>query len=176
MKRYAHVLLMGLSSLFSPVFSYADVLIDVTATMVDPACNIRSENSASPLNINFKTLNPESLGKPEASQSFSLYITGCNFTKTLGIVLNSKGVSVLPYQGKNILATTTAGLGIDLQETTGGKSRPLEMGKNQRIYPERLNDNEYRMELLAQLVNTVPVTQLEMGKFSSVVTIAVTYF
>lgn len=176
MKRYSPLFWLGLMGLLSPTISNADVLIDVTATMVDPACNIRSEDSASPLNISFGTLNPESIGKPEASRSFSLYITECNFMKTLGIVLNPKGVSALPYQGKNILATNITGLGIDFQETTGGKSRPLEMGKNQRIYPERLNENEYRMELLAQLVSTVPVAQLETGKFSSTVTIVVTYF
>lgn len=176
MKRYAHVLLMGLSSLFSPVFSYADVLIDVTAIIFDPPCNIRSENNTSPLSIHFGTLNTESVGKTEASQSFSLYITECNFTKTLGVELNPKGGSSLPYQGKNILATSTEGLGIYLQETTGGTSRPLEMGKNQRIYPERLDDNQYRMDILAQLVNTVPTTELKKGKFSSTVTMAITYF
>lgn len=177
MKQYRPILWLGLvCCLFNATVTHADVLIDVTATMVDPACNIRSEDSSSPLNVNFRALNPEMVGKPASSQSFSLYITECNFTKTLGVVLNPKGVSSLPYQGKNILATSTEGLGIDLQETTGGKSRPLEVGKNQRIYPERLNDSEYRMDILAQLVNTIPTAELKKGKFSSTVTIAITYF
>lgn len=176
MKQYSLLFWLGLSSLFSPTFSYADVLIDVTATIFDPPCNIRSENSTSPLSVNFGALDTGSVGKAEASQSFSLYITDCNFTKTLGVELNPKGVSSLPYQGKNILATSTEGLGIDLQETTGGTSRPLEIGKNQRIYPERLDDNQYRMDILAQLVNTIPTAELKKGKFSSTVTMAITYF
>ncbi|MEQ4672509.1 type 1 fimbrial protein, partial [Providencia manganoxydans] len=81
----------------------------------------------------------------------------------------------LLYNGKNILATSTDGLGIDFKEVTGGTVRPLEMSKKQRIYPERVDETLYRMDLQAQLVNAVPINQLAPGKFTSTVTLSVTY-
>lgn len=166
---------LGLLLLFTALGSSADVLVEVTATMVDPACNIRSENSSSPLKIGFGALNPEALNKSAAVKDFSLYISGCNFNNSLAIVLNPKGGSTLLYNGKNILATSTDGLGIDFKEVTGGTVRALEMSKKQRIYPERVDATLYRMDLQAQLVNAVPINQLELGKFTSTVTLAVTY-
>lgn len=166
---------LGLLLLFTVLESHADVLIDVTATMVDPACSIRSEDSSSPLKIGFGTLNPEALNKSTAVKDFSLYISGCNFSNNLAIVLNPKGGGTLLYNGNNILATSTKGLGIDFKEVTGGTIRALEMSKTQRIYPERVNTTLYRMDLQAQLVSAVPTNQLEPGKFTSTVTLSVTY-
>ncbi|AUU36344.1 MULTISPECIES: fimbrial protein [Proteus] len=166
---------LGLLLLFTALGSSADVLVEVTASMVDPACNIRSENSSSPLKIGFGTLNPESLSKSTAVKDFSLYISGCNFNNSLAIMLNPKGRSTLLYNGKNILATSIDGLGIDFKEVTGGTVRALEMSKKQQIYPERVNSTLYRMDLQAQLVNAVPINQLTLGKFTSTVTLAVTY-
>lgn len=166
---------LGLLLLFSALESHADVLVDVTATMVDPACNILSENSSSPLKIGFGTLNPEALNKSAAVKDFSLYISGCNFNNSLAIVLNPKGGNTLLYNGKNILSTSTNGLGIDFKEVTGGTVRALEVSKTQRIYPEQVDAMLYRMDLQAQLVSTVPINQLELGKFNSTVTLSVTY-
>ncbi len=166
---------LGLLLLFVALESHADVLVDITATMVDPACNIRSENSSSPLKISFGTLNPEALSKSTAIKDFSLYISGCNFSKSLAIVLNPKGGGTLLYNGKNILATTTGGLGIDFKEVTGGTVRALEVSKKQLIYPEQIDATLYRMDLQAQLVSAVPINQLELGKFTSTVTLSVTY-
>ncbi|AFH94312.1 MULTISPECIES: fimbrial protein [Providencia] len=166
---------LGLLLLLTVLESHADVLVDVTATMVDPACNIRSENSSSPLKIGFGTLNPNSLNTSAAVNDFSLYITGCNFNNTLAIVLSPKGGSSVLYNGKNILATSINGLGIDFKEVTGGTVRALEVSKKQRIYPERVDATLYRMDLQAQLVSTVPINQLALGKFTSTVTLSVTY-
>lgn len=166
---------LGLLLLFFALESHADVLVDITATIVDPACNIRSENSSSPLKIGFGTLNPESLNKSAVVKDFSLYISDCNFSKSLAIVLNPKGGNTLLYNGKNILATSTGGLGIDFKEVTGGTVRALEVNKTQRIYPERIDATLYRMDLQAQLVSAVPITLLELGKFTSTITLSVTY-
>ncbi len=166
---------LGLLLLFVALESHADVLVDITATMVDPACNIRSENSSSPLKISFGTLNPEALSKSTAIKDFSLYISGCNFSKSLAIVLNPKEGNTLLYNGKKILATSTVGLGIDFKEVTSGTVRALEVNKTQRIYPERVDATLYRMDLQAQLVNAVPISQLELGKFTSTITFSVTY-
>lgn len=165
----------GLLLLFTSLESQADVLVDVTATMVDQACNIRSENSSSPLKIGFGTLNLEALNKSVAVKDFSLYISGCNFSNSLAIVLTPKGGNTLLYNGKNILSTSTEGLGIDFKEVTGGTVRALEVSKKQRIYPERINATLYRMGLQAQLVSAVPINQLELGTFTSTVTLSVTY-
>ncbi|HBO22403.1 MAG TPA: fimbrial protein [Providencia sp.] len=158
-----------------PLGSHADVLVDVTATMVVPACNIRSENSSSPLKIGFNRVNLENLNNTEVVKDFSLYISGCNFSNELAILLNPKEGSTLLYNGKNILATSTKGLGIDFKDITGETVRPLEMGKKQRIYPERIEATLYRMSIQAQLVSAIPVNQLEQGKFTSTVTLSVTY-
>lgn len=170
-KTTSQLLLLLASSL-----SQADVLIDVTATMVEPACNIRSENSSSPLNINFGTLNIDKLNTPDSVKGFSLYLTGCNFSKTLAIVLNPKGSSTLDYNGKNILSTNTEGLGIDFNDATGGgAARSLEVSQKQRIDPERINDTEYRMDIQAQLVSAIEPSELKPGKFTATVSILVTY-
>ncbi|HEM8292659.1 TPA: fimbrial protein [Providencia rettgeri] len=166
---------LGLLLLCTVLESHADVLIDVTATMVDPACNIRSENSSSPLAIDFNIINSSELNKSAVVKDFSLYISDCNFSKSLAMVLNPKGGSTLSYNGKNILATSIDGLGIDFTEVTGGTIRALEMNKKQRIYPERVNATLYRMDLQAQLVSAVPIKQLELGEFTSTVTLSVTY-
>ncbi|WP_300004074.1 fimbrial protein [uncultured Cedecea sp.] len=166
---------LGLFLLFASLESHADVFIEVTATMVSPACNIRSENSESPLKIGFGTLNPENLNTTSSAKDFSIYISGCDFSKALAIVLNPKGGSTLLYNGKNILATSTDGLGIDFKEVTGGTVRALEVSKKQRIYPEQVDATLYRMDLQAQLVSAEPVNQLELGKFTSIVTFSVTY-
>lgn len=166
---------LGLLLLFSVLESHADVLLDVTATMVDPACNLRSENSSSPLKIGFGTLNPEALNKSDTVKDFSLYISDCNFNNSLAIMLSPKGGNTLIYKGKNILATSADGLGIDFKEVTGGTVRELEVSKKQRIYPIRVDATLYRMDLQAHLVNTVPINQLGLGKFTSAVTLSVTY-
>lgn len=162
--------------LFFPLSSQADIEVNVTATMVDPICDLRGENNNSPLKINFGTVKTETLNKADAAQDFSLYISGCNFNRTLAIVLDPKGTNSLPYEGKNILATSIDGLGIDFAETTGDVNRPLETGKTQQIYPERINDTKYRIDLQAKLVSAMPIDQLELGQFTSAVTFSVTYY
>lgn len=169
-------LLLGLCTSFVSLFCHGDVLINVSATMISPACNIRSENNSSPLKINFNTLNPEELNTSISTRNFPVYITGCDFSKNLAIILNPKGTNTLLYNGKKILATNIDGLGIKFNEITGGTTRSLEMNQTQRIYPERINSALYRMDLQAQLVNSIPITQLQLGKFTSSVTIAVTYY
>ncbi len=58
---------------------------------------------------------------------------------------------------------------------TGGTIRSLETSKKHKINPERINSTLYRVDLQAQLVNTVPINQLKLGTFNSIVTISVTY-
>lgn len=166
---------LGVFLLLATLEGYADVLIDVTATMVAPVCNIRSENSSSPLKIGFGILNPETLNELTGVKNFSLYLSDCDFSKSLAIMLNPKGGGTVLYNGKNILATSTNGLGIDFKEVTGGTVRALEVNKKQRIYPKQINATLYRMDLQAQLVSAVPINQLKLGKFTSTVTLSVTY-
>ncbi|OAT38671.1 fimbrial protein [Proteus myxofaciens] len=167
---------IAIVSMLTVFSSHADVLIDVTATMVEPVCNVRSENSSSPLKIGFNSVNIASLSQSAIVKDFSLYISDCNFNNTLAVMMTSKSGSTLLYNGKNILATSTDGLGIDFNEVTGGTVRPLEMNKNQRIYPERVDETLYRLDLQAQLVSTLPINELALGKFTSTVTFSVTYY
>ncbi|MDR2225286.1 MAG: type 1 fimbrial protein [Providencia sp.] len=159
-----------------PYSSFSDVLINVTSTMVDPACNIRSENGESSISINFGTLNVDVINKDNKNAEFSLYISDCNFNKNLSIIINPKGTETINYEGKKILATNISGLGIDFSEVTGGGSRYLEMNKAQIVHPERLNDTEYRVDLKTKLVSIIPTENLELGVFFSVVTITINYF
>lgn len=156
----------------------ADVLVDVTATMISPACDIRSEDSSSPLKISFgiiKIDNLSDLSVMSVMQNFPLYISGCHINKDLAIMLESKNDGSLVYNGKTILATSTDGLGINISDVTGGNVRPLNVGIKQLVYPEKIDATQYRMDLQAQLVNTVPVSQLAVGKFTSTMMVLVTY-
>lgn len=166
---------LGLFTLLMPLFSQADVLVNVSATMVTPACNIRSENSSAPLNINFDLVNVDELGSEKASETFSLYLSDCDFNRNLAILLSPKGLGALSYNGKKVAATSLYGLGIDFNDITGGGERSLNVEQTQRITPEQVTVSEARIDLQARLVNAVPINQLESGRFTSTVTISVTY-
>ncbi|MGJ3355718.1 fimbrial protein [Providencia sp. Je.9.19] len=153
----------------------ADVLVDITATMISPACDIRSEDSSSPLKISFGIIKIDNLSDLSVMQNFPLYISGCHINKDLAIMLEPKNDGSLVYNGKAILATSTDGLGIDISDITGGKVRSLNVGIKQLVYPEKIDATQYRMDLQAQLVNTVPVSQLAVGKFTSTMMVLVTY-
>ncbi|WP_249718702.1 fimbrial protein [Proteus faecis] len=162
--------------LFTPCFSYADVRLEVTATMINPACNIRSENNSSPLKIGFGSINPKSLKNADTSKNFSLYLSNCNFGNELAIVLNPKGYNTLNYQGRNILATSIEGLGVDFSNVTDDSARSIEISKKERISPKKISSDLYKVDLKAELVNTIPVNELELGKFASTITVAVVYY
>ncbi|EEG83316.1 fimbrial protein [Proteus sp. G2665] len=168
--------LLVIATLMVPGLSVADVLVEVSATMVTPACDIRSEDSSAPLKINFGTLNVDELYQSEVNHDFTLYLTGCDFNKTLALLLTPKGSSTLEYNGKKILGTSISGLGIDFKDITGGSIRPLDVGQTQRISPESVDAMQSRLNLRAQLVSAVPKSKLTLGAFSSTLTIAVTYF
>lgn len=163
--------------LFFSLISKADVLIDVSATLVDPACDIRSEDNSAPLKINFGVINlPTHSGDLAQPYEFPLYLTGCNWNKALGIMINPKGGNTLVYQGKNILATSTDGLGINISDITGGVSNPLRVNQIQQVFPELIDASLQRINLQAELVNVVPVSQLNTGKFNAIAMISVTYY
>lgn len=89
--------LLVIATLMVPGLSVADVLVEVSATMVTPACDIRSEDSSAPLKINFGTLNVDELYQSEVNHDFTLYLTGCDFNKTLALLLTPKGSSTLVF-------------------------------------------------------------------------------
>lgn len=161
--------------LLAPMWSQADVLINVTASVISPACDIRSENNTAPLKINFGTINPETLNDTTVIEDFSLYLSECDFNRNLAIIFSPKGSGSLMYKGKNILATGIDGLGVDFTDVTGGITRAIEVGKKQRISPQQVNSTLYRIDLKAQLVSAVPTKELKPGRFSSTVTLLVMY-
>ncbi|MTB65381.1 fimbrial protein [Providencia sp. wls1943] len=164
----------GLLLFISPVV-YGDVFVDVMATMVDPACHVRSENNDSPLQINFGGV--EINGAPEISltKDFPVYISGCSGRKTLSVLLNPKGYGTEEYQGRQILSTSAKGLGIDFFDITDGLTFPLELNQLQTITPQPISATEHRINLQAKLVNTRPLSQLPAGRFTSAMMISVTY-
>ncbi len=162
--------------LFVPLIGQADVFVEVTATMIPPTCNIRSEDNSSPLKVSFGTHNIDNLDTLVVNKDFPLYITGCDFSRELAVILNPKGYSTFIYNGRLILATSTEGLGVNINDVTGGTVRALEVNQIQRIYPEKIDTAEYRVDLQAQLVNTLPVNQLVAGPFTSTMMILVTYY
>lgn len=168
--------ILPLSMIFLiPSWSQADILIEVSATLLEPTCNIRSENNNSPLKINFGTLNPELISTTEVIRDFSIYIFGCNIDRNLDIVINPKVNGSIVYKGINILGTNISGLGIDLKQTNAGTIRDLEVNKRQRIYPTKLSTSETRLDLRAQLVSAVPINELDLGRFGTSATFTVTY-
>lgn len=168
--------ILWLLSLLVPCVSHASVQLVVTATMTEPACNIRSKNNSSPLKIGFGSINPKSFENADTSKNFSLYLSSCNFGNELAIVLNPQGYNTLNYQGRQVLATSIEGLGVDFSNVTDGSNRPIEVSKKERISPKKINNDLYRLDLQAKLVNTIPVNELELGKFTSTVTVSVVYY
>lgn len=162
--------------LFISSIGMADVLIDVTASMVDPACDIRGENQQSTLKIDFGTIELSSgaahLAPPYA---FPIYLVGCNATRSLSILLDSKNSDVLDHQGQKILSTSTEGLGVQIDDMTDGAIRILEMNKTTPIFPKPMGDASQRVDLQATLVNTIPINQLVAGKFTATLMMLVTY-
>ncbi|EKT57577.1 fimbrial protein [Providencia sneebia] len=155
-------------------FSQADVIIDVTAKLIDPACTIRSKDNSKPLQINFGSLNPELINTPNSTRDFSIYISGCDSTN-LAIIVTPKTNGAMSYNGRNILSTNTSGLGIDLKQVNGTSVRDLEISKLQRIYPVKNSSTESRLDLKAQLVNVGAIGDLALGQFSTSATFTVTY-
>ncbi|ATG15191.1 TPA: fimbrial protein [Providencia alcalifaciens] len=164
----------GLLLLISPIV-YGDVLVNVAATMVDPACHVRSEDGSSPLQINFGVV--EINGAPEVSltKDFPVYISGCSGRKTLSVLLNPKGYGTEEYLGRHILSTSAKGLGIHFLDVTDGQAIPLELNQLQALTPQPISTTEHRIDLQAQLVNTRPLNQLPAGRFTSAMMISVTY-
>ncbi|WP_336844424.1 fimbrial protein [Providencia rettgeri] len=163
--------------LFISFMSKSDVLIDVSATLVDPACQLRSEDNSTPLKINFGVINiPINSDDVSQSHTFPLYLTGCNWNKALGIMINPKNSNTMVYQGKTILSASTDGLGININNLTGGVAHPLEVNQIQQIFPEQIDATLQRIILQAELVNTLPANQLSAGKFSAIAMISVTYY
>jgi type 1 fimbria pilin len=162
--------------LFFPLIASADVLVDVTATMVAPACNIHSENTNTPLLIDFGTLNVELLEQSPPTKQFSLYITDCDLTKTFATVLEPKNMNTIIYEGRYILGTSTAGLGIDFNEVTNGIDNLLEFHKKMQIYPEKLNETTSKIDLQTKLVSIVPIDMLTLGEYTSSMIISIIYY
>lgn len=158
-----------------PVTTWADVIMEVTASMVAPACNVRSEDSASPLKIDFGIVNVKSLGSSGFFKVFPLYISGCNSIDNLSLIINPKGSGTLSYNGRRISGTNIDGLGVDLKEITGGIIRDININKKEHINPVKIDPSLYRIDLQAQLVNTIPAEKLKLGKFTSIITLSVTY-
>ncbi|MPW45426.1 fimbrial protein [Acinetobacter guerrae] len=162
--------------LFIPACTtHADVLVNVTAQMISPACVLYSADQTSPLKLDFGNVQLKSVGEADSSKNFSLIIEGCDFAKDLSIVLSPKSSGVLLYNGRNILATTIDGLGIDLSVMNNNTIQALEVSKKQKITPTAIDGSKYGIQLKADLVSSVPLDQLKAGPFSSSVTITVTY-
>ncbi|EMI5491613.1 type 1 fimbrial protein [Providencia stuartii] len=172
MKRYSiitTILLLFASSAVS------DILVEVNATMITPVCDIRSENNSSPLVIDFGTVNSDNLDGNTVDREFPIYISGCDFNKKLAITLNTNGSNTLMHNGQLLLATTIEGLGIHFKEITQGVVRPFDVNSVQAIHPVQITATEYRADLQAQLVGTIPAEQLSDGQFTSSMTILMTY-
>ena len=153
----------------------SDVLVEVNATMVAPSCNIHSEHNDSQLTIDFGSMKPEALDNTHINKDFPIHLSGCDFNKNLAIILNPKGTHTLQHHGQTLLATTTAGLGILFNEVTEGAVHVLDINKLQRIHPKKISATEYRADLQARLISTIPSERLAVGKFTSAMTILVTY-
>lgn len=163
------ILLLGSSSALS------DIFVEVNATMLTPVCDIRSENYSSPLVIDFGTVNSEQLNGNTVDRDFPIYLSGCDFNKSIAITLNTRDGNTLMHNGQALLATTIKGLGIQFNETTEGTIRFLDVNAIEAIHPIQVNATEYRTDIQAQLVGTIPADELSSGRFTSSMTVLVMY-
>ncbi|MEG0280254.1 MAG: fimbrial protein [Morganella sp. (in: enterobacteria)] len=155
--------------------SYADVVINVTAEMMTPACDIRSNNNSAPLNISFGSQNIDVVNKSTVFREFPLYLSNCDFRKNMAIVLTPNTGKSIDYNGKPVLETSISNLGINFNDITGGTVKSLEVGQSKRITPEKVNDTEYRIDLQADLVSIIPPEKLAPGKFTASMTVQIVY-
>ncbi|MBJ9983887.1 fimbrial protein [Acinetobacter sp. S40] len=160
-------------------WGHADVLVNVTAQMLTPACNI-AMGTGKGSNIEFGRVQVEDLKKNQGpTQDFRIDITGCDFgNKAVGLAMLPKVGSVVEYNSQSLLATTTDGLAIAFKDKVGGKSlRPD--GSAQSINLTKYTDislSTTRFATLnAQLINTKPADELELGPFEAVITLLAQY-
>lgn len=167
--------MMILLSALTAVNSYADVIINVSADMVEPICDTRSNDSSAPLKINFGPQNIAALNKATAVQQFPLYLSNCNFNKNLAIMITPNTGKSLVYNGKKVLETSIANLGISFNDMTGGTAKSLSVGEALRLTPVKVSDTEYRIDLQADLVTPVEPEKLALGKFTASAVVQVVY-
>lgn len=155
--------------------SYADVIVNVSAEMIAPVCDIRSNNNSAPLKINFGTQDTGSINKGISVQNFPLYLSNCDFNKNMAIMLISNTGKTINYNGKAVLETSINKLAINFNDITSGGVKSLPVGQSQRIIPEKVTANEYRIDLQADLVSPIPPETLALGKFTASMTVQIVY-
>ncbi|HID7804208.1 TPA: fimbrial protein [Proteus mirabilis] len=152
----------------------ADVIVNVSAIMLAPACSISSSDGHNPIEINYDIVNIEKLNNSPPRKSFSLFISECDLTKSLAIVISPKANGSMMAKGRNILATSVEGLGISFSDITMDKNTAIDVGRKQQIYPEILN-NKGKVEIQSELVNIKPISELPKGLFSASMSVLITY-
>ena len=152
----------------------ADVLINISATMLAPACSITSTDGYDPIEVNFDIVNVEKLNISPPRKSFSIFISECDLTKSLAIVISPKANGSMMAKGRNILATSVEGLGISFSDITMDKDTSIDVGKKQQIYPEILN-NKGKIDIRSELINTKPINELPKGFFNASMSVLITY-
>ncbi|MBK0063580.1 MULTISPECIES: fimbrial protein [unclassified Acinetobacter] len=160
-------------------WGHADVLVNVTAQMLTPACNI-AMGMGKGSNVEFGRVQVEDLKKNlEPTQEFRIDITGCDFgNKVVGLAMLPKMGSVVEYNSQSLLTTTTDGLAISFKDKANGKSLKPD-GSVQSINLTKYSDislSKTRFATLkVQLINTKPVDELELGPFQAVITLLAQY-
>lgn len=121
------VLLCGQGGVFS---AHADIPVTITATIIEPTCNVTDQNGNNQMEVDFKDVLVDEVGTGGNTGKVSLLLMkvtcdgGAPVGKTLSMYINPTG-GTMSYAGRTVLGTTMSGLGIDL--TTDGKSSfPLE--------------------------------------------------
>lgn len=166
---------IGLFLFFISSLSYADILVEVTATMMAPMCTIRTIDGNTSTEVHYDNVNVERLENSEVVSNLSINISDCDFSRQLSILLSPKGGSTIIHDGQGLLSTSTKGLGIAFKDITSGNNHPIDVSKKELINPVLISTNLYRFDLEAKLINIIPASELVLGPFNSSMTILMDY-
>ncbi|HGN1920476.1 fimbrial protein [Providencia rettgeri] len=162
--------ILTLLSLFISTITQSDILINLEATLVRPACVITNENGDNELYINFSPVPVDRL--TTEIKTFGILIKQCDLSKNLQIYLSPKEGSTFNLDNETVLETSITGLGIRFSEEN--KSTAINLLTWERIYPQ-INGDTGRISLQSQLVTNQVPEVLEPGPFRAALSVMIDY-
>ncbi|EAB6708048.1 fimbrial protein [Salmonella enterica subsp. enterica] len=122
---YAGVLGMLLCGPGGIFLVHADIPITITATIIEPTCNVTDSGGNSQMEVNFGDVLIDEIGTGGTTgklSPLSMKVTcdgGAPADKTLQMVIKSTGAGgTMSYAGRTVLGTSIPNLGIDLTDGT----------------------------------------------------------
>jgi type 1 fimbria pilin len=109
---------IGLMALLWNAFGHADVLVNVSAIIIKPACEVTGDGQNGELEVRFGELPLATVNTAEAQKDIALKFTCADGIPSNGKLRMYLRPSSFGALGSNILATSMEGLGIEMRVAT----------------------------------------------------------